>query len=495
MALAAFLLVLGGPGRELVAAEGLGIFSLSGYLESDTRFIVEDHRGGHNDGYRINLNRNDVNFRLGVLPYKDVRAVVDTRFRFYGFSEAITLTDLARRERVDPYALYLDEAYVMARGVIWDGLDLRIGRIVQNWGSVDQFNPIDQVNKRDFSDPMDYGKKVPNQMVEVNLYPTDWLSVLLVWVPIFKPAMLPDSAAYGFAVDYDTRGCFQSAPIPPLSTGDLKDLEGMFASMDPCGLNFVSPEVRTLLPDSTIENSQAAARFQFLAGPVNLNFTYYYGRFGFPAAYTAAAFVQGNPDNPAVTDVKYVAEVLYPRIHMAGVDFNYSAPWLFDVGFMGEIAVFFPETVRFGLRAWQGETLAVEKTSINIPSDPFIKATVGMDYTFTSWLYVNAMFVHGFFDEFNDQYGLHNYVVGAAELKFKDDAWQVRLAGVFDLNDHSAALSPHVKWIVFPSAELTLATMYFIGDTDPGATYDARSKFGHRAAGRSTVSFQAKVSW
>ncbi len=51
----------------------------------------------------------------------------------------------------------------------------------------------------------------------------------------------------------------------------------------------------------------------------------------------------------------------------------------------------------------------------------------GLDYTFTSWLYVNFMYLRGFLDEFNDVYGLHNYVVGNIDLKFLDNELMFRL--------------------------------------------------------------------
>lgn len=53
--------------------------------------------------------------------------------------------DLADPEanRMEPY-----EAYVTHRGGAWD---LQVGQFIENWGIVDTFNPIDVINRRDYS--------------------------------------------------------------------------------------------------------------------------------------------------------------------------------------------------------------------------------------------------------------------------------------------------------------------------------------------------------
>ena len=111
--------------------------------------------------------------------------------------------------------------------------------------------------------------------------------------------------------------------------------------------------------------------------------------------------------------VNYDVEIMYPRIHMAGFDMSYPLTWLFDIGFRAEAALYFPEEITFGvlvdpqLNKLAKEELKkdIEITSHNVSGDPFVKATVGLDYTFTSWFYVNAMYVRGFIDEFDDLSG------------------------------------------------------------------------------------------
>lgn len=478
----------------------------SGYLQSDIRYIIEDYRGPRpGDGYRFEMNRNDLNLRLKVAPDPRAQAVVDARFRFYGFNESATLPELVRRHRLDPYDFQLNEAYLAVRGAPFESMDLRVGRLIQSWGTADMFNPTDNLNARDFSDPLDYTAKVPNQMIEVQWYPTDWLTLTAVWVPVFKPSLLPPSASLGFAVETSRDGCFVSAPTPPLDRADIRRLQRLFAMGDPCRLSFGTPEVRTLVPGLSLANTQAAARARVQTdlgeggGSLDFSFSYFYGRFTFPIAYTAVAEIGPSSTDPSSISVRYVAELLYPRMQVAGADFAYSPPVEWLPGLFGEVAVIFPEKVTFGLAVVKDQRIqpSLLMSAIAVPRTPFVKATVGLDYTFTSWLYANIQYVRGFFDEFNDRYGLHHYLAPAVEMKFFEDEVKVRVAGAWNLDDLSAAVFPEISWVVVPSVELTGGVWAYLGDTKPfdPESYAGRSKFGQKAAGRSVGYLKARLTW
>ncbi len=492
--------------RSSPASDWADRVQFSGYLQSDLRYVIEDYRGARpGDGHRFEMNRNDLNFRLKVEPDPRAQAVVDARFRFYGFNESSSLPELVRRNRIDPYDFQLNEAYLAVRGAPFESVDFRVGRVIQSWGTADMFNPTDNLNARDFSDPLDYTAKVPNQMVEVNWYPTDWLTLTAVWVPVFKPSLLPPSASLGFGVETTRDGCFVSAPTPPLDPSDIRRLQRLFGMVDPCRLSFATPEVRTLGPDTTLANSQAAARARFQVdfgergGALDFSLSYFYGRFTFPVAYTAVAETGTSLEDPSVTGVRYVAELMYPRMQVAGADFAYSPPVEWLPGLFGEVAVTFPEEVTFGLAVVHNGRIqpSMLMSAVNVPSTPFVKATVGLDYTVTSWLYTNIQYVRGFFDEFHDRYGLHNYLAPAVELTFFDNELKVRMAGAWNLDDLSAAVFPEVTWVVVPSVEVTGGVWAYLGDTKPldPESYAGRSKFGQKAAGRSVGYLKARVTW
>ncbi len=530
------------------AADWTDAVKFSGWLDSDIRHTLDDTRGADGEGYAFQMNRNAVKLRLDIFPADNVRAVLETRMIFYGFSNAGTVDDITHRERIDPYHVQLDEAYLHAREVGWEGLDIKVGRMIQNWGKVDMFNPTDNLNGRDLSDPLDFTAKMPNQMVEIDLYPADWVSFNLVWIPVFKPTQLPDSADFAFAVDYDGNGCFSSAPAAPLSPSVNRELEGVIKKNLPakdfeallanngiqasdedletlrsvfqvdkhyrdfCRLNFLPPEVRTVTPSLTMRNSMAAAKVNFSVSDFEFSLSYFYGRHTFPVAYDAVAEISDDPEewytfdkysidkskvDPAKLNVKYVAETLYPRVHVAGFDFSYTSEYVADIGFTGEMAVYFPEKTIFALRAYQDGEKLLERSGVNVPKTPFIKGVFGMDYTWTSWLYTNLMYARGMFDEFNDRYGIHNYIVPMVGLTFLDSELKIQVSGAFTPDDLSAFVYPQLTWIPHPSVELIWGAMVNIGDTELGDPYDyaSRSRFGHRTAGRNVGFMKARVTW
>ncbi len=505
-------------------ADWKDMFSLTGTLESDIRFIADDWRGARDgEGHEFEMNRNDVTLRLRADPTERVQAVVDVRLRFYGFNESASLPELIGRDRIDPYSFQLNEAYVAVRGLPWSKMDIKIGRMIQTWGAVDMFNPTDNLNARDFSDPLNFADKVPNQMVEIDLYPTDWLTIQAVWVPTFKPSQLPPSAALGFALEYGDNGCVSGFPAVPLDRAGRQALEGAFdlIGSDPCQMHVLTPVVRTVNPGKGIDNSQAALRAKFQAGPVDFSLSYYYGRFKFPVAYTAVADVATNASaasnfvtdekdiDPTKTNIKYVAEVMFPRMQVIGADFAYSSdnPWV--PGIKAEAALILPEKVDFAMMAFvdgnrfafnrEGASTEILKTA-NVKSTPFLKASAGLDWSYGDWFYINVMYVRGFFDEFNDLYGLHNFFVAATEFKFLDNELQVRISNVLDVNDLSNMFYPQVTWIVAPAVELSLGYMHFFGDTKPKTDdlvvdYALKSRFGQKATGRNVAFFKGKVTW
>ncbi len=491
-------LALGLFAAGLARADWTDMISLSGRLESDIRFDIDDYRGEKpGDGFRFSINRNDAIVHAEIKPFDNVVGVLDARLRFYGFNEANSLPALADRNKVDPFSVQLDQAYVAVKGVPFSWLDIKGGRMQLTWGSADIFNQVDFANSRDFYDPMDYARKVPNEMLGVDLYPAPWLTISAVWIPVFKPAMLPPSTSLAFGIDRDTNGCLQGFPAPPLEPSQTRELMGLFSSVDPCSLNFSTPEVRLFMPQNGIADSQVAVKAQFSFDNLEFGLHYYRGRFGFPVAYNAVAHANVSTDDPTKVDVRYIAEVLYPRIQVAGFDFSYSAEWLADIGIVGEIAVIFPEEVTFGLRAYQGNTRLYEASATNVASTPFVKATVGLDYTFTKWLYVNVMYLRGFFDEFNDRYGVHNYAVATAELKFLNDALLVRLAGILNIDDLSNVANPQLTWVAAPGVEVLAGAFIFGGSTVPTDPFEyaARSKFGQRAAGRSFAYLKMRLTF
>jgi hypothetical protein len=493
------LALLLAPGAAEAAPSWADMFDFSGYEMSDLRFDIDNYRGPTpGQGYTFSMNRNDVDLKLQITPHPNVVAVIEPRLRYYGFvsSQTLAVADLWDASAVDPFTVYLDQAYVAVKGVPIPWIDLKAGRMQQTWGSADVFSPNDNLNSRDFSDPLDYTRKVPNEMLEIDAYPTSWLTLNAVWVPIFQPSMLPPSAPLAFAVQENPQGCLTAFPAPPLTVAQNSQLESLFSTVNPCSLSFQNPNVTTYLPNNGIQDSQVGLRARIKWGALDLGLNYYYGRFGFPVAYDASVLVTPGTGTQQ-TNVAYSAEVIYPRMQVAGFDFSYNAPWLFDIGLVGDVAVIFPEPVEFALGVYENNSALLQLSNQNVTGQPFVKGTAGAEYTFTTWLYVNAMFIHGFVDEFNDMYGVHNYVAFTPEFKVLHDRLRLRIATILDLDDKSNVLFPQLTWTVLPSVEVMLAAFILGGSPYPSnpLDYASRSKFGQLAAGRDDAVLRVKVSW
>jgi hypothetical protein len=474
---------------------------LSGYLQTDVRFDIDNSRGPTpGQGYTFSLNRNDFDLKLKFTPYPGVVAVVEPRVRYYGFvsSQTLAVADLWNASAVSPFTMYLDQAYVALKSVPAKWIDVKAGRMQVTWGSVDVFSPNDNINSKDLSDPLDYTRKVPNEMVEIDAYPSSRITLNLVWVPIFQPAWLPPSAPLAYAVQTNAQGCLTGFPPPPLTVAQNQQLEKLFTSVNPCSLNFQDPTVTTYLPSNQLTDMQVGFRARAKLGDLDVGLNYYYGRFGFPVAYDAT--IQITP-GASKTTVNYSAEVVYPRMHVIGADFNYSSPELFDLGITGDVAVIVPEPINFGLGIYENGTTLFQQSNQNVTGQPFVKGAVGVERTFGSWLYLDALFVHGFFDEFADVYGLHNYVSLTPELSTLEGRLKLRVANFLDLTNlqtnPSYVLYPQLTWTVLPSVETMLGAFILGGDTEPKnpLDYASRSKFGQLAAGRDEAVWRVTVTW
>ncbi len=559
-------------------ADWTDMLTFSGSVSSDISFIVDDWRGAvPGEGYEFQTNRNDVNMKLRIEPNRKVAIVTDMRFRFYGLYEGVDLVELSKRGPIDPWDFQLNEAYVMVKGVPFKWMDMKIGRMIETWGTADMFNPTDNLNARDFSDPLDFFSKVPNTMIQLIFYPTDWLTITAVWEPIFKPAQLPGSAKNAFALPRDRNGNVTGFPAMPMDTsammndidpslGDtalalvMEGLEGkpelMTALMnDAMGLmnegkisreqligllnqyaQINDPQVSVWKPDWDIANTQAALKFQFNLDPVTFSLSYFYGRFQFPVAYWGLVDIVSPgkaadfPPTPSVIDdekfvqdkynVSVLAETYYPRMHVLGADFNYASDNAWAPGVFAEMGVFFPEQVDFGFRAYLDGNLLLESSNVNVPTTPFVKATVGVDWGH-NWdlgktnldLYLNIQYVRGFYDEFNDMYGLHNYFVPTVNLMLKDNEILFAFTTALNCDDLSMMIFPSFTWVAYPGVELSLGYMGFVGETQPAAPaeldlnnldeaisaimpkYADKSRFGQLAGGRNVVFFKVKANW
>ena len=399
----------------------------SGRVQSDLRFRPESAEVGHFYDKQelpsgVARNQNMIGTTLHI-KMGDVAAVADIDFVLYGFSRDLNgIGALALRENVDPYRFDVHQLYVEVKNIFVDGLDLRVGQQLVQWGVGDQFNPTNNLNADNVEDSLRFGDQLGNAMVRLDYWINDTWSITGVLVPVFKPALLPNTGYLGTA----------RVDRIPLTDASLRHrIESENASIggpllgNPTMVSSVTPE----LPATSFENMQFGYRIGGTIAEQEISFSYYLGRTDFPQPIRNHAHqdqtARCNPDAPTdcvkglmLTDVT----LGYPRMHVYGFNMAGEIGWLKDasevfnaIGYRLEGALIVP----------QRSTLKITNDQINIAfpqpageydydndhhpggpepavvdATPFLKWVVGLDYSFGEHVMVIAQWVHGFVDEF-----------------------------------------------------------------------------------------------
>ncbi|NOZ86602.1 MAG: hypothetical protein GXP49_10095 [Deltaproteobacteria bacterium] len=417
-------------------------FKFGGKVQSDLRFQVVDKEVG--EFYNklkvplgIRRNENILNFN-GQASMGRVAAVFDLDFVLYGHPDSLQeMGDLSLKQKLDPYRFEAHAAYLEVDDFLFEGLDLRVGQQLVLWGVGDQFNPTNTINANDLEDVLLFGDEQANVMARLDYaLPTgldipgiaeQW-SISGVLVPVFKPALLPRSAALGLAqVD---RMPLMEAPLRYRMLVEEEVAKSRFRY--PTVVNVVKPS----LPGTDFDNMQAAVR---LAGTLlgqDMALSYYYGRSDRPQAmenYTVqtnrvecpagmASKCTDNPDDPGCagcikgvlsTDVK----LQYPRMEVIGfnmageIPLDWIDPEIYPIGYRLELGVYLPRRAEMrimqdeislgGLKQPQGEyDYETGRRPTVIDSTPFLKWSLGIDYSLGTHVMLNTIWVHGLVDEF-----------------------------------------------------------------------------------------------
>jgi hypothetical protein len=401
-------------------------FDIGGKIQSDLRFRVEDKVVGHyfdkaelQKGVERNQNLLSLKFKASYGKFSGV-ASADLYLNAVG-TKVQTFGDLQKYNAVSTFSLEPQSLYVEGKNLIVKGLDLRVGNQLVLWGAGDQFNPTNNLNADDLRDPLLFGKQQPNFMVKLDYWINRSFSLSGVLVPIFRPALLPASAALG-AAD------IQRMPFASAAFRHTIESQFAFAASPGIGYPTVINTVTPVLPKPAGDNMQAAFRIAGTIGEQDIALSYYYGRTDFPQPFsnrsTQVDKVQCDPQAPKsciMGKLKTDTLLGFPRMHVYG--FNMSGEFnpfkkisesIHGIGYRLEAAVVVPARTTISLT--QGALPALLQSAGEydydgngqpggpkpavVESTPFMKWTVGLDYTFGAHVYVNAQWAHGLADEF-----------------------------------------------------------------------------------------------
>lgn len=434
----------------------------------------------------VSRNENRLEFYFSYKPNEHIQIVGDVEPVFLGVSQVSTLNDLSSQRMLTPFHVESDAAYVAIIDAL-PGLDLKIGRQIVVWGTADKFNPTNNINADDLEDRPLFTEPIANQMLVVDFHPwQDKLWFQGVYVPLFFPALLPTSASYALA-----------DPQTPVNfaNGTERDKLAYLQNFITANEQF-NPRVTTRVvpPPVNITNGQAAFKIGSRLGPVDLSGSYYYGFFDIPIPYETKSTQLAPLMQEAVDGYWFQSDVtlVYPRMHVVGLDFAAQLPFLDDMGFWGEGALIIPtQQYDFQVELPLNLDITPDDGTMNpvgefsgpiVKKTPFIKATVGADYTIGKHVYVQAQYLRGMIDDFGAN-NIGNYLVAGTDLVFFGRHLVFRFFAVTDFprNREDAAslvLAPNI--IMVPPwgyATLELGGFAFVGRND--------TKFGQTAVGSS----------
>jgi len=504
------------------ARAGAVDFRWRGFISSDARFSLPGYFDKSLTGDHPRFVRNEtwINIRADLSLGRHVLAVSDLSAVFTGKRDATTIAELSERGAVDPFHLESDALFVTFRDLGTPGFDISVGRMILPWGTGDMFNPTRKLNPLDLEDPIKFGESIANQMLVLEwapgwevegeddtIFAEPFLQVAVV--PVFRGAMLPDSALVAFSEPSLARSRFHSGVM-----AELFELQDAFASRG----GDLSYDVRVEAPDLHLRNVQVGARMGFQLLGFDLSFSYYRGFDDTPRPETVyaedVAFTPGQSPDLSVpsplaivrslceegddclvgTNVHNRIALSYPRIQQLGFDLTTSVPFLADMGLWAEVAVVFHDDLKLQVRTSDaifpemGAPLGIAATrqDLEVEQGVFVKAVVGVDHSPFPWWYVNIQYLHGFVDEFGSAH-LDDYLVAGSDFKLFDDRLMLRLFAILNLQDTSAVLYPQITVSPFASAELTVGAFFYFGAED--------TKFGSPLTGPSTVFARAKMSF
>lgn len=422
--------------------------SWSTRLQTDIRFRVEPLEVG--DWYNrmevpagVARNQNLAGTTLSVEMGK-VSAVADVDLVVYGISRDMdSIGDLALREESDPFRFDVHQLYVGVRDLIVDGLDLKVGQQLAQWGAGDQFNPTNLQNPDNVEDPLRFGDQLGNVMARLDYWISPEWSITGVLIPIFRPALLPRTANLGTA----------RVDRVPLEDEFLRwriEAEQFATGGTTIGAPTIVKNVTPSLPDTSFENMQVAYRIGGSIAEQEVSLSYYKGRNDFPVPRANHAYLDPTPrcnpdDSSQCIDSAIATDVTleYPEMHAFGLNLAGEIPWLQEIsdvfsaiGYRIEGALIVPEktTLRIDKDALDiafpqpageydydddGRPGGREPTVID--DTPFLKWVVGLDYTFEEHTYLNVMWVHGMVDEYGAGDFIHDGVTVIESSVTSDD--------------------------------------------------------------------------
>jgi hypothetical protein len=401
---------------------------LSGRLIFDKRFLIEQDNVPQYPTYHLAF------LQLKAYPVDDVEAVLSTQLRYYDFSAVSDASGLNDSSQSSPWDILLWEVYVDIYGLGFDWFDLRIGKQRIAWGTADRLNPTDNLNPNDFTDYMNFGEKVPSWALKADFsIIEERLKLTTIFLPNVVPVLLPRYGAFPF--------------------GDSTDLQGL-----PPNIIIGGTSTSISTPAYDMNHTMQAAKLAGSLFSVDWSLSYFHGYDNLPLVKT----VNIVPTSP--TEVSVQTSLALPELHVVGADL---AGELLSIGWWAEVAAFIPaKAVHTSITApdQTGQPTTTEEVALS--NDPYVKYTLGLDYTFSFGTYVNLQYNHGFSTERGHE-KLHDYFMLRLEHKLLNGDLKLAIGALYETEQFKdpgdnigLGVFPEVSWKPRDNLEFVLG--YFL---------------------------------
>ena len=376
-----------------------------GFLELDKRFVT----GG--DSTYIDNFYNQFRLEMKAPVGSQLYLFSSLDFRFYDFPEPQSLSDLERMESQFPYDMSVWEAFIDVYGFLFEDLDIRVGKQRIAWGRADKLNPTDNLNPNDFSDLVNFTEMAPSWAFKGTWYFGN-NRLTGVWLPGITPVLLPRNGANLFLGD----------------VGDYDD--------------------ELQLPEQTPQNSMFAFRWDGSIDKWDFSVSYFNGYDDIPVATN---LLVAPPMAPQV-------EMEFPKMQVIGADLVTE---LSGIGIWGEAGLFLPEKVEL-----ISDVNGFSSRETQLEDEPYLKFTIGGDYTFPNGIYLNTQWMHGFYTERGTE-NLNDYFVIRLEQNFFNEDVLFALNNTLEVNDWEQlgyGLSPELTYQAIDNLEAGLGAFLIWGE-------------------------------
>lgn len=416
----------------LTRAQASDDWELSGQLVLDKRLLFEQKGAPQFPIYH------QAALQLKAFPVDELEVKTSGRLRFYDQPVFDNIEGLGETSQAFPLDLLLWECQVDIYGLIYERLDLRLGKQRIAWGTADRFNPTDNLNPDDLSDFLDFGQKVPSWAVRADLYIIeDRLKITGVWLPGPVPILLP-----------------RFATVP--STSPLQ--EAMQGDRLAPVMEMTTSPVQVGLPPFDLLHSMQAIKAAGSLFDVDWSLSYFHGYDDVPIEQTIEVTLS------SLQQLQLDATVTLPEIDVIGVDF---ASELFSIGWWMEAAIFFPEERTVEVTIPTADGTATREATI-LTSDPYTKLTAGLDYTLSWGTYINLQYVHGLFAERGG--ALHDYFVVGGQHDFLNGELKLTVGAMFETDgfdqvadNFGVSLSAELVWEPYDNIDLSVGHVLLAG--------------------------------